>query len=39
MPPEKSLRLEIERNKEKRIWHVIEKRFAGSAAEKGRSCF
>jgi hypothetical protein len=24
--------------KEKRIWRVIEKRFAGSAAGKGRSC-
>jgi hypothetical protein len=26
------------REKEKRIWRVIEKRFAGSAAGKGRSC-
>jgi hypothetical protein len=34
-----SLSLEKQKDKEKRIWHVIEKRFAGSAAGKGRNCF
>jgi len=34
-----NLNFEKQQDKEKRIWHDIEKRFAGSAAGKGRSCF